>query len=98
MLIFWAAGPMLCRDFFLKGFLKASRGYHLHSQQGFVRSSHFAVIFRSNFKQSPGALHGLFLSRRLSSVLVICTKGSARSRESCCSASCSGYLPYGEGV
>lgn len=53
MLIFWAAEQMPRRDFFLKGFLKASRGYRLRSQQGFVRNSHFAAIFRGNFRRSP---------------------------------------------
>ena len=98
MLMFWAAELMPPKDFFLKEFLRASRGYRLPSQQGFVRNSHFAAIFRSNFRPSLGALRGRLLSKRLSSALAIYTKGWVRSQESCCSASCLGYLLSGERV
>ena len=79
MLMFWAAAQMPRRDFFPKEFLRASRGYHLRSQQGFVRNSHFVVIFRRNFWRLRGALRGQFSSRRLSSELAIYTKASDRS-------------------
>ena len=43
-----------------KEFLRASRGYLLPSQQGFVRNSHFAAIFRSSFRRSQVAPGGRF--------------------------------------
>ena len=70
----WVKEQMPRRDFFREGFLKASCGYRLLSQQGFVRRSHFAAIFRSNFGRSRVMLDGQSFSRRLYSALAIYTK------------------------
>ncbi len=74
----WAVERMPRKDFFLRGFLRASRGYLWPSQRDFVRSWLFAAIFRSNFRRSQAAPDGRSFSNRLYSALAICTKECAR--------------------
>lgn len=57
-LISSAVERMPRKDFFLKEFLRALRGYLWPSQQDFVRNWLFAAIFRSNFRRSQATWGG----------------------------------------